>query len=131
MPERDPDSIVFYVIVRRSLKLSAGNVGAQVGHAVHYLCRKILPDHHRALVDGELERISLAREWDRSSHHTKITLGATDTEFMQVQLENDLFFMVVDPGLTEVEPETETCLGLWPMRKSQASPTVKSLRPLK
>ncbi len=130
MPERDPDPIVFYVIVRRSLKLSTGKVGAQVGHATHYLCRKFIPDHHRTLALDEYARIADAREWDQTPTHTKITLGATDDEFMQVQLENEHFFMVTDLGFTEVEPETQTCLGLWPMRKSQASPTVKSLRPL-
>ena len=60
----------------------------------------------------------------------RFVLGATDDEFMKVQLEYDSIFMVTDLGYTQVAPNTETGLGLWPMRKSWASPTVKSLLPL-
>lgn len=130
MTERDPDPYVMYIVVRRSLNLSPGKVAAQVGHAVHYLCREFVPDHHRTLQGEEYERFSAAREWDRSPHHTKIVLGASDDEFTQVQLENEHFFMVTDFGYTEVEPMTQTCLALWPMRKSVRSPLLKKLRPL-
>lgn len=128
--ERDPDPIVMYIVVRRSLKLSAGKVGGQCGHAVQYLCREFIPDHHRSIRGEEWERMTRAREWDRSPDHTKVILGATDEEFAQVKVENPRFFLVVDLGRTQVAPNTETCLALWPMRKSARSPILQMLKPL-
>jgi peptidyl-tRNA hydrolase len=159
-PERDPDPFVMYIIIRRSLKLSKGKVGAQCGHAVQYMMQddslherwptkeetalrskqvvhpETLTDTDRANIEkmeaeshARCERHDHFREWSRGDH-AKIVLGATDDEFMKVQLENDPVFMVVDLGYTQVAPNTETGLGLWPMRKSWASPTVKSLLPL-
>ncbi len=43
-PERDPDPIVMYIVVRKSLKLVSGKVGAQCGHAVQYLCQEVIPE---------------------------------------------------------------------------------------
>jgi len=157
MTERDPDPYVMYIVVRRSLKLSAGKVGAQCGHAVQYLMQEFLPerwptrdeakllsrkvagtltDEERTRFealekekDDRYERCVTAGEWLKGDH-AKIILGASDDEFMKVQLENEHFFMVVDLGYTQVAPDTETSLGLWPMRKSAASETVKTLRPL-
>lgn len=156
----DPDPIVMYLIVRRSLKLPSGKVGAQCGHAVQYLMEDVLPERWPSREKGDLlgrhlagtitsegqarldvleredtERVArhdVAREWlKKGGDHTKIVLGATDDEFMRVQLENAHFFMVVDRGYTEVAPNTETSLGLWPCRKSEASETVKTLKPLR
>ena len=159
-PERDPDPFVMYIIIRRSLKLSKGKVGAQCGHAVQYMMLddavpgdrhppkeeidlRIKTMHPETMTEREKERLrqideERAQRFERGKHfqqwvdgdHAKIVLGATDDEFMKVQLENDPIFMVTDLGYTQVAPNTETGLGLWPMRKSWASPTVKSLLPL-
>lgn len=148
-----------YIVVRRSLKLSAGKVGSQCGHAVEYLMDEALPERHPTLEEVNLrskeqihpesmteddrtklsafreanharyERHTHFREW-RKTDGTKIVLGASDEEFAKVQEENPVHFPVVDLGYTQVAPNTQTALGLWPMRKSWASPTVRSLRPL-
>jgi peptidyl-tRNA hydrolase len=156
---RDPDPFVMYIIVRRSLKLSAGKVGSQCGHAVEYLMAEALPDRHPPLEEIDLrskahlhpesmtevdrarfaaieeanharyERGTHFEEW-RKTDGTKIVLGASDEEFAKVQEENPVHFPVVDLGYTQVAPNTKTAIGLWPMRKSWASSTVRSLRPL-
>jgi peptidyl-tRNA hydrolase, PTH2 family len=134
--ERDPDPIVMYIVVRRSLKLSAGKVGGQCGHAVDYLTRE--PEKAR---EGQLlmcvepseelsARLDLLREWRYSPEHTKIILGATDEEFERVKVENPEHFLVTDLGRTQVAPNTQTCLGLWPMRRSARSPILQVLKPL-
>lgn len=147
-----------YNVVRRSLKLSAGKVGAQVGHAVMYLCQEVIPEHWPSkemvelqslvrtglIVPEELARLKtlreedrkrsarcqIAHEWMKTPTHTKITLGATDEEFAQVSAEHPHHFLVIDFGFTEVEPNTMTTIGLWPMRKSARSPLLLSLKPL-
>lgn len=99
--------------------------------------------HPETMTDQDKERLrqideERAHRFERGKHfqqwadgdHAKIVLGASDDDFMKVQLENDPIFMVTDLGYTQVEPNTQTALGLWPMRKSWASPTVKNLRPL-
>ena len=121
---RDPDPIVLYVVVRRSLNLSGGKAAAQVGHAVHYLCRWMFSGTESS------ERRDTARAWDRSDEHAKITLGASEDEFAKVIAENSENFPVIDLGFTQVAPNTQTAVGLYPMRKSQSSETVKTLRPL-
>jgi peptidyl-tRNA hydrolase len=163
MPERDPDPFVMYIVLRRSLKLSGGKIGAQCGHAVQYLMYEALPEtwpskdqvalrskeqmakhwgrepltaEERARLDGydaeshaRFERHKRFWEWIRGDH-AKVVLGASEEEFARVQAENPVHFPVIDLGYTEVAPNTQTGLGLWPMRKSQRSSTVQALRPL-
>ena len=117
-----------YCVVRRSLNLSAGKVGGQCGHAVHYLMRAFAQLCDESLEGEEYDRRALTREWDSSPSHGKIILGASDTEFERVKLENPHHFLVVDLGHTEVEPNTETTVGMWPMHKSQRTGLLKRLR---
>ncbi len=122
MAERDPDPYKLYIVVRRSLKLSAGKVGAQCGHAVHYFMRafwEASKDAASMRTDTLYARIMLAVNWDESPDHAKVVLGATDEEYEQVKAENPVHFKVIDLGYTQVAPNTETCLALWPMRMLQ------------
>ncbi len=115
----DDDPYVMYIVIRKSLELSAGKVGAQCGHAVQYLMQALRHRNHSA-----------TEEWLQTTDHTKIVLGASDEEFIQVQGENPEHFKVIDLGRTEVEPNTVTAVALWPMRKSERSPMLKQLKPL-
>lgn len=129
MADRDPllDPYVMYLVVRKNLKMGVGKVASQCGHAVQMLMQEYLPDKHRSVTGEEYERHVATRLWleEDFPKYTKIVLGADDDEFMKVQLENDHFFVVVDRKLA-----TETVIGLWPILKSEASVTVKTLRPL-
>lgn len=155
---RDPDPIVMYIVVRKSLKLVAGKVGAQCGHAVQYLMQRVLPERHPSFEEIDLrakhgvgaltseervrftaleeesreryERHEVTRTW-LEGDHAKIVLGATDEEFLLVQVENEHHFLVTDLGYTQVAPNTETAIGLWPCRKSESSSTVQTLKPLR
>lgn len=131
--EREVDPIKMYIVVRRSLKLSAGKVGGQCGHAVHYFMRafwEASKDPATMRTDALYARLMLAVRWDESPDHTKVILGATDEEFEQLKVENPEHFLVVDLGRTQVAPNTQTCLGLWPMKVSERSPLLTKLKPL-
>ena len=130
--ERSPDPYVMYLIVKTSLKMNAGKTAAQCGHAVQMLMQEVLPDHHESLGRERAARFIATREWLREDYpsYAKIVLGASDDEFMKVQLEVDCF-VVVDRGFTSVAAGTETVLGLWPCRKSEAPESVKGLKLLR
>lgn len=132
MPDPDiPDPYVLYIVVRESLTLSAGKVGSQCGHAVDYIWRRVNRFDSRTHVieadEAVFARLLDFRLW-MLGEHGKIILGASDLEFEMVKSEEPDHFLVVDNGHTEVAPKTETCLGLWPRRKSTRSKTLKRLR---
>lgn len=157
------DPYVMYIVVRESLNLSAGKVGAQCGHAVEYLMEEAVPEKwpskeevalrskcqlHPETMTGDdnallaaldeaglrrYERLQDFRAWrarDATGRRTagKIVLAASDSEFEKVKAEEPDHILVIDNGHTEVSPMTETCLGLWPRRKSTRSKTLKRLR---
>jgi len=155
MVDRVPDPIVLYLVVRTELNMGAGKIAAQCSHAVQYFldafnqqlsgeCTacgskgawfpkqrffSILTEKTK-LSEEEWERQRIATIWKESPEHTKIVLAANDKQFTTVKKENPVHFPVIDLGFTQVAPNTETVLALWPMRKSQRSPVLTKLRPL-
>lgn len=131
MAERDPDPYVLYTVMRTSLGIRGGKIGAQCQHAFDYLTREV-----DRIVQGsawsqeELARLEGFRAWRESKDHAKVVLGASDEQFEQVKEDYPLHFSVIDLGYTQVAPNTETCLCLWPMRKSARSTLLQKLRPL-
>jgi peptidyl-tRNA hydrolase len=157
------DPFVMYIVVRESLGLSPGKIGAQCGHAVEYLMEKAVPEkwpteeeaafrskrqlHPETMTEADNAALAAIeessqlrykrqvdfrawRERDATGRRTagKIVLAATDAEFAKIKTEEPDHFLVIDNGHTEVDPMTETCLGLWPRRKSARSKTLKRLR---
>jgi peptidyl-tRNA hydrolase len=129
-PERNQDPLIVYTVVRTSLGLGGGKIGAQCQHAFDYLLREVerLQSDHEFHVP---EQLKIFRLWRETKTHTKIVLGASDEEFAQVKAAYKEHFLVVDFGYTQVAPMTETCLALWPMHKSARAPILQSLKPLK
>jgi peptidyl-tRNA hydrolase len=147
------DPIVMYLVVRESINMSIGKTAAQVGHSTQMLTleyfemkdkSKVLQKKMGSAFAGdrtpqvEAEYATLARpisifgEWMASSFR-KVVLKADEKEWARLkeEVKNDPHVMVVDAGLTELEPGTATVIGLWPVRKSQVSKTVKRLQVLK
>jgi peptidyl-tRNA hydrolase len=124
-PAEDP--ILMYIVVRESLKLSGGKLGAQCGHAVDYLWREVYRSRDPTHIHEPTAHLHLFNLW-MLGEHGKIVLGASDQEFEKIKAEYQDGFLVVDNGHTEVAPKTETCFGMWPQRKSERSKTLKRLR---
>lgn len=116
-----------YIVVRESLRLSGGKLGAQCGHAVDYLWREVHSLTLGSPNEVETKRLADFTLW-KHGEHGKIVLGASDQEFERVKAEENDGFLVIDNGHTEVAPKTETCMGIWPRRKSYRSKTLKRLR---
>ena len=116
------DPTVMYLIVRESLNMSLGKTGAQIGHAVGML-------HLHYNNSQDIDMISIFKDWQEESFR-KIVLRAKDKDWEKLKAE--LICVVVrDAGLTEVEPGSETVIGVWPMKKSDRPKILKRLQVLK
>jgi PTH2 family peptidyl-tRNA hydrolase len=132
------DPIVMYLIVRESLNMSIGKTAAQVGHAVNILCDKYTKYAVNCAIDGDNDCSVLSfaesdiyEEWKANSYR-KVSLVADEKEWRKLKEEfGKSMALVIDAGLTELEPNTETVIGLWPMKKSSRSKLIKRLQVLK
>ena len=126
----DPNPLVMYIIVREELEMTAGKLGAQIGHAAQmilldYRDRSDHEESHQRLSS----RVSLFTDWLNTSFR-KIVKAADEKEWKKVQEAVD-YYVVRDAGLTEVEPNTETVMVLWPMRRNDTPKVVSKLQNLK
>jgi PTH2 family peptidyl-tRNA hydrolase len=130
------DPIILYIVVRESLNMGSGKIGAQIGHGVgmfvgryHELADGL--DHQlwaKDFVEEATRKVLITHDWLHSSYR-KAVLKADDKEWEKLKQELDVF-LVKDAGLTEVDPGSETVLVLWPMRKSERPKLVKRLQAL-
>jgi len=134
------DPLVMYLIVRESLGMGVGKTAAQCAHASQMLLLKyheffkgdVLPDVGMWLPPFSRETFELFEQWLRGSFR-KVVLKANDGEWEKIKstfIERQRI-IVIDAGLTEIEPGSETVIGLYPMRKSRAPKVIKWLRVLK
>jgi len=136
------DPIVMYLIIRESLEMSPGKIAAQCAHAsqmltLKYLHAKIKHDDSisttwfklwntlRAFFGKSAEEqvkpdLDIFEAWLDTSFR-KVVLRADDHRFERLRAENPNHVVVVDAGLTEIAPGSETVLGLWPMYRSTCS----------
>lgn len=131
------DPIVMYLIVREELGMSIGKTAAQCAHASQMLQLKFNEMEREEACgwtnDTDIERMKIFQEWLDGSFR-KVVLKADDKEWLKVQaafVEGVMRFTVVDAGLTELNPNTETVMGIWPMRKSEVPKLIKKLQVLK
>lgn len=139
------DPWVLYLVVRETLRMSAGKVAAQAGHAVgmvyeeyirqtkeeKYFLNKLkekatLTDQESAKWDNLKSSLNAFRSW-RSESFRKVTLRADDKEWAKLKEQLECF-VVRDAGLTEIEAGSETVIALWPNKKSLVPKTVKRLQ---
>lgn len=136
------DPIIMYLVVRESLNMSVGKIAAQCAHASQMLQlefdeldKKV---HNFYLFYGNLsqeeyqlliEKYNLFKQWLNNSFR-KVVLKADDKEWKKLkELPNNI--MVIDAGLTEIEPGSETVIGFYPQIKSQVPKLIKKLQVLK
>lgn len=142
------DPIIMYLIVREFLGMSIGKTAAQCAHASQMLQIKYselektlnelesleqtfgsLTKDESVEWASEQPKFLIFNEWLNSSFR-KVVLRADDKQWNKLK-ELSSHVLVVDAGLTEISAGSETVIGLWPMRKSQAPKIVKRLQVLK
>lgn len=119
---------VMYLVVRTSLGMSPGKLGAQIGHAVEMIIEDYATDAHGIRTPEQCERLNATRLW-KSESRTKILLAADDKEFDRAKALPGAV-VVVDLGRTEIAANSETVVGLWPMKRSERPGWFKRLRVL-
>jgi PTH2 family peptidyl-tRNA hydrolase len=145
-PSVKEDALVMYLVVRKSINMSIGKTAAQCAHASQMLqikyekLHKALVYQRKAIKSGDMAPDPLRAEVDQkelifeqwlNANIRKVVLQADEKEWVRIKEECPENVLVVDAGHTELEPGTETVIGIWPMKKSQASKTLRRLQVLK
>jgi peptidyl-tRNA hydrolase len=135
----DEDPIVLYLVVRESLDMERGKFGAQEGHAVEKVndafwlleMQSVIAEwdpHEEPLTKEQIAKAEIAREWKKNGSR-KVTLKADEKEWAKLKAEfGKEAYVVVDAGITHLEPGTETFMSFWPMRRSARSKSIKRLQ---
>lgn len=120
------DPWVMYLVVRKSLNMSPGKTAAQVGHAVQIMSDAYYKLKSEAFVSSKISQYVL---WKEQSYR-KVVLVATENQWTKLLNELECY-VVTDAGLTELEPGTDTVIGLWPMKRSIRPKIISKLQVLK
>ena len=122
--------------------MSIGKTAAQCAHASQMLLLKrdellgkidwVAHAHDAKNYNDLFERACTFNNWLNSSFR-KVVLKADDKEWAKLKEEfkDDVRVLVVDAGLTELNPNTETVIGLFPMKKSERPKLLTKLQTLK
>ena len=141
----DENPLVMYFIVRQSLGMGAGKVGAQCAHACQLILiqeKKInklislkFPNDLQISKSIDIcKNISLRMNYwndcNINGSFRKVVLRSNEKEWEAIKKSYNPI-IVIDAGLTEVEPNTETVMVLWPMFKNERCKILKRLQTLK
>ncbi len=127
----DADPMVMYLVVRESLGMTPGKMGAQIGHGDEL----VMEEYHEALhvevcgwdTSDTREHLLLVMGAWRADGHTKILLSADEKAWAKVKLIPH-GFIVLDAGRTQVPAQSETVIAFAPMFKSVRPSILKRLR---
>lgn len=132
--EDKEDPYVLYLVVRESLNMSTGKIAAQCGHAVEMICKtytilfsKMISGAFN-LLEEEKNKLDIFAAYEQGAHR-KVVLRADDKEWERLKKELNCY-KVIDAGFTEIEPHSETVIGLFPMKKSERPAILKRLQVL-
>lgn len=131
MQDQETDPLTCYLIVNEQLGMSMGKAAAQTAHAMQYLLVRLYSWRYDDLRPTDRETLTIIRDFDEwmKGNHRKVVLKADPEEW--VKLKELPHVLVKDAGLTEIPSGSETCIGLFPMRKSVVPKIVKRLQTLK
>ncbi len=95
------------IVFRSDLKLSKGKIAAQAGHAAVSAAEEARK-HHRGWWE----------EWIDEGQRKIAVKVKTEKEMLEIKRQAHEFALptalIIDRGLTEIPPDTTTCLGIGP-----------------
>jgi peptidyl-tRNA hydrolase, PTH2 family len=108
------------IVIRDDLKMSGGKLAAQVAHAA-VTCA----------LESKTKKSKWFSEWYREGQR-KVVLKAKDVEHLRSLKDMAAkaglpFSLITDAGLTELPPNTTTCLGIGPAPDFALDPITGSL----
>ncbi len=126
VPEADP--ILMYVVVNADLQLSPAKLAVQVGHGVELHFKEMSMKTNLSFSDEYRKYVEPHRQWMNSGSR-KIVLKANTIQWNKIKECDEIeAYLVIDAGITECEPNTETCIVLPPRRKSTIHKLIKRLQ---
>lgn len=125
-PEADP--FLMYIIVNADLQLSPAKLAVQVGHGVELHFKEMRLKTNLEYSDEYRKYVEPHIQWMHSGSR-KIVLKANSTQWNKIRECDEISaYLVKDAGLTECEPNSETCIVLPPKRKSAVHKLIKRLQ---
>ena len=110
------DELIQYFIVNKEINMSRGKTAAQVAHVATIIA-----------VNEKGEEAF--QDWFNSGSQKKIILQGKEKDLLKL-IENGAYY-IRDNGLTELDPNTLTVVGLKPMKRSVAQNHVKRMQLLR
>ncbi len=105
---KEDDNIRVYIIVNKDLKMRAGKIASQVGHAIEQIVR---------FMEYQLSRNY--KEWMNTSH-AKIILKGSEKELTDIYDKYSKKYYITkiyDAGKTQVQSGSFTAIGIEPLQK--------------
>lgn len=130
------DEIIVYYVVNSSLKMTGGKVAAQTAHATQLLMQEYLElaMHNRSgcgiIPDDYNQYWELFDEWLDSSYK-KVILSANQSQWEYLKKSKQKHLIVIDMGLNEISPNSETVMVFYPMEKSTVPKQITKLQTYK
>lgn len=134
------DEIIVYYVVNYSLKMTGGKVAAQTAHATQLLMQDYLelamhnrfpsrqnPKEFYSMYDEYWE---LFDDW-LDSNYKKVILSANQSQWEYLKKSKQKHLIVVDMGLNEIKPNSETVMVFYPMEKSTVPKQIAKLQTYK
>lgn len=114
MQEYADDELVQYFIVNKEVSMSRGKIASQVAHVA-------------TIIAVECSDSANFVNW-YVGQQKKIILQGKEKDLLKLIEQG--FYSIRDNGLTEIPQGTLTCVGLYPMKRSEAQQYVKRLQVL-
>jgi len=115
---KNPDELIQYYIINQDLNMSAGKIATQVAHIATNIATTMLLNNPE-----NSEYIKYLNWWAKDQK--KIILKAHQNKLEKLEEE---FYSIRDLGLTEIEENSLTCVGLGVMTRKEAEPYIKRLQ---
>jgi len=121
MPKKGEMQYKLVVVVRDDIKMSVGKLAAQVAHAA-VTCA----------LEAKSRKTKWFSEWLKEGQR-KVVLRAEDIDQLRALKDNAMRAglpnaLITDAGLTELAPNTITCLGIGPAPENILDPITGSLQ---
>lgn len=115
-----------YILVNEDVKIGKGKLAGQVGHAVGtYIYRTFIKNYNNETIHVTDEMQQQIDEYMECQK--KIILKCPQSKLEELESQNK-YIVIRDKGLTQLEPNTLTCINIGIFEKDQAPEWVKQLK---
>lgn len=120
------EELAMYILVNEDIKISKGKLAGQTAHAsMTWLYRNFIRQYNGLLVNNTRERLKFLDKYMECQK--KIILKCPQTILEEIEATQN-YITIRDKGLTELEPNTLTCVCVGVIDKHKAPDWIKNLK---